>query len=44
MDVDVIQQCIRAFCNACNGSGYDFFDHQQCETCWGAGDFEICVG
>ncbi len=44
MNLDVIQRCIRAFCNACNGSGFDHFEDRQCETCWGAGEFEICGG
>lgn len=43
MNLDVIHRCFRAFCHACNGYGYDCFDDRQCETCWGAGEFEICT-
>ncbi len=42
MNLDTITRCIRAFCHACAGSGYDCFEDRQCETCWGAGDVEIC--
>ena len=34
MNLDDIQRCIRAFCHACDGSGYDSFEDRQCETCW----------
>ncbi|MGO9415828.1 MAG: hypothetical protein ACLP51_11910, partial [Syntrophobacteraceae bacterium] len=44
MNLEDIQRCIRAFCHACNGSGYDCFEDRQCDTCWGAGEFETCTG
>jgi DnaJ-class molecular chaperone len=44
MNLDDIRRCIRAFCHACDGSGYDCFEDRQCETCRGAGEFEICAG
>jgi DnaJ-class molecular chaperone len=34
--------CERAFCHACNGSGYDCFDDRICDSCLGAGEVEIC--
>jgi rRNA maturation endonuclease Nob1 len=34
--------CYHALCHACNGSGYDYFDDQQCEMCGGGGDIQIC--
>lgn len=35
-------QCTNIHCHACNGSGYDCFDHQHCEFCGGSGEVKIC--
>lgn len=38
-----IDGCHRAFCDACNGSGYDWFDDTDCEFCLGPGEIELCA-
>ena len=35
-------KCYKAFCDACNGSGFDCFEGQPCDECQGAGEVELC--
>ena len=32
--------CERIFCDACNGSGYDYLEGRICDSCLGAGEVE----